>query len=210
MLYKLPLITTGQRKLKWNNSSAEKFYELLCSRLNDDAPTRYSFKYAKKTYYYRVNNRFPMLQLCFKNLKAMSHCANLLKNPIKTDDWGYIKCCVWEDSISLVRKLLTARQVRFSQWFRIIGKKVPEEIRISTLEEEYIVEWDTMESIPTEETKSWVTYPRILAFDIECYSNNHRAMPDKYNALHVAYLVSCIFQIDEKETNKETICNYHW
>ena len=178
----------------WRQGAVDRFMELLSRRLGEDAPIRYIYKQAKKTYYYRGNRRFPMVQLCFRNLRAMRHCSRLLENPLKTDDWGFIKCNVWEDDISVVRKLLTVRDVRYSQWFRAVGHKVEAELRVSTLEEEYIAEWDTMTPIPVEECKEWSTQPGILAFDIECYSDNHRAMPDRYNSKHVAYMISCIYQ----------------
>src|SRR5690606_11893525 len=80
---------------------------------------------------------------------------------------------------------------------------VEEGLRVSKLEREYIVQWDTMNPIDMEECKNWNTKPGLLAFDIECYSNNHRAMPDKYNALHVAYMISCIYQrYKENKTRK--------
>ena len=189
----LPMFVRN-RPYIWRDASVTEFMRMLSERLGQDAPIRYTFKEAKKTYYYRGNRRFPMLQLCFNNLRAMQHCSRLLENPIKTDDWGFIKCNVWEDSISIVRKLLTVRDIRYSQWFRVIGHLVEPELRVSNLEREYIAEWDTMTVIPLEECKSWSTKPGVLAFDIECYSNNHRAMPDKYNALHVAYMISCIYQ----------------
>ena len=178
----------------WRKGSVDNFMAMLSQRLGDDAPTRYMFKECKKTYYYKGNRRFPMIQLSFNNLRSMQRCSNLLQNPLKTDEWGFIKCNIWEDDITIVRKLLTVRDIKFSQWFRIVGHKVEEELRVSTLENEYIVEWDTMDAIPLEECNSWNTQPGILAFDIECYSNNHRAMPDKYNSLHVAYMISCIYQ----------------
>jgi DNA polymerase elongation subunit (family B) len=168
--------------------------DMLSLRLGEDAPERFTYKDAKRTYEYRGNRRFPMLQLCFSSLKSMEACARLLSRPLKTDDWGFIQCHVWENSISIVRKLLTVRDVRYSQWFRVTGAQVEPEMRISSLEREYIAEWDSMVAVPPDECAGWMTQPGVLAFDIECYSNNHRAMPDKYNALHVAYMISCIYQ----------------
>ena len=189
----LPMFVRN-RVYQWRPAAVDAFMNLLSQRLGNDAPIRYVFRQAKKTYYYRGNRNFPMVQVSFNNLKAMQHCSNLLNDPIKTDDWGFIKCSVWEDSISIVRKLLTVRDVRYSQWFSVVGHKVDPELRISTIENEYIAEWDTMEVIPQAQCSTWSTQPGVLAFDIECYSNNHRAMPDKYNAAHVAYMISCVFQ----------------
>ena len=189
----LPIFVRN-KQYNWNPSSVNLFMKFLSERLGDDAPVKYSFKKTKKIYYYRGNRTFPMIQLSFNNLKALNKCFYLLENPLKTDDWGYIKCNIWEDSISIVRKLLTVRNIRYSQWFRVQAEKVDPDLRISTLENEYIAYWDTMEPISLDECKNWNTQPKILAFDIECYSNNHRAMPDKYDALHVAYMISCIYQ----------------
>lgn len=182
------------RPYSWRSTTVDNFMTLLSQRLGDDAPFKYTFKEARKTYYYRGTRKFPMIQLCFNTLEAMRHCTNLLTNPLKTDEWGFIKCNVWEADISMIRKLLTVRNIRYSQWFSVEGTKVDPDLRISTLENEYIAHWFTMEAIPLEQCKNWNTQPGILSFDIECYSHNHRAMPDKYNAPDVAYMISCIYQ----------------
>ena len=182
------------RRYTWQRSGVDQFMDMLSQRLGEDAPIRYSFAMKKKTYYYRGNRTFPMIQVSFNNLDAMRHCTNLLANPLKTDLWGFIKCNVHEDSIDMVRKMLTVRRVKYAQWFRITGHKVDPELRISTLENEYIVEWDTMCAVPEAECEGWSTKPGILAFDIECYSDNFRQMPDKYNAPHCAYMISAIYQ----------------
>ena len=189
----LPQFIHNKRYL-WNKTAADRFMDHLGRILGDDGPYSYQFKMAEKTYYYRNGRRFPMVLMSFNSLKAMRHCSNILENPLKTNDWGMIHCRVWEDSIGIVRKFLTVRDVRYCQWFRVQGQRVEPELRVSTLEREYICSWDTMEKIPHEECKTWNTQPGVLAFDIECYSNNHRAMPDKYNALHVAYMISAIYQ----------------
>lgn len=189
----LPLLVKN-RVYTWTKSQADNFMTCLNKILGEQASTRYTFTHAKKTYYYRGNRRFPMINICFDNLAAMQKCSNILSNPLKTERWGFIKCEVWEDKITTVRKLLTVRNIKYSQWFQAIGYKVEPELRISTLENEYMVEWDTAEAISEDVCKEWLTKPRVLAFDIECYSNNHRAMPSKYEAPHVAYMISCIYQ----------------
>lgn len=198
----LPMFVRN-RLYTWRRPAIEQFIRELNGRLRDHAPIRYVFKEAKKCYYYRGNRKFPMLQLSFHNTAAMRHCVNILKNAIKTDDWGYIKCNVWEDSISMVRKLLTVRDIKYAQWFRVTGMLVEPDLRVSTLEREYVVQWDTMEAVPEEECQGWLTRPGILAFDIECYSNNKRQFPDKYNAKHCAWMISGIYQrYKERETRR--------
>jgi DNA polymerase elongation subunit (family B) len=182
------------RAYTWSDAAVNQFVNMLNARLGEDAPIRHSFRMSRKLYYYRGAIRHPILQLCFNNLEAMRHCSNLFFNSMKTEEWGFIKCNVWETEISTVRKLLTVQNVRYSQWFNVTASKVDNDHRISTTENEYIAEWNTMKAIPSEICKNWITQPMMLAFDMECYSDNHRAMPDKYNSLHVAYMISCIAQ----------------
>jgi DNA polymerase elongation subunit (family B) len=197
----LPLIVRN-RVYTWKRHDVDTFMELLNKILGDDK-CRYTFVMRKKTYYYRGNRKFPMINVCFDNLSAMQKCSNILNKPLKTDNWGFIQCNVWESKIPLVRKLLTAKNVRYSQWFQVKATKVEEELRISTCKNEYIAEWETMKPIDNEICQEWCTNPRVLAFDIECYSHNHRAMPCKYESPHLAYMISCIFQrYNKPETRK--------
>lgn len=189
----LPMFVRN-RNYEWSKGAISLFMRMLSDRLGDNAPIRHTFRKLRKTYYYRGNRLFPMIQVCFNNLAAMRKCSNILEHPIKTDDWGFIKCNVWEQDISVIRKLLTVRNTRYSQWFTVDGVKVEEDLRISTLENEYIISWETINPVPASESENWNSFPGILSWDIETYSDNHRAMPDKYNSSHVAYMISCIYQ----------------
>lgn len=189
----LPLMVRG-KIYQWRKESAMRFLELLSRSLRDDAPIQQTFYEAPKTYYHRMNRKYPMFQLAFKNLAAMNHCFRLLDNPIKTEEWGFIKCNVWENDIPIVRKLLTYRNIQYSGWFTVNAYKVEQENKVSTLEREYLVDWQTMDPVAPDICKGWITKPGCLAFDIECYTNNHRAMPNKYLSHHCAYMISCIYQ----------------
>lgn len=189
----LPMFVRN-RPYEWRESSVGLFMRMLSEKLGDNSPIRFLFRRLKKTYYYRGGRLFPMIQVCFNNLAAMQKCSNMLTNALKTDDWGFIKCNVWEQDISVVRKLLTVRKTRYSQWFTVDGVKVDKDLRISTIENEYVVSWQTITPVPLNECENWNSFPGILSWDIECYSDNHRAMPDKYNSLHIAYMISCIYQ----------------
>lgn len=189
---------------KWTKSSAEKLVSLLEKMLGDDAPTSWSLSFMKKLYHYRGERTYPMLMLSFKSANAMTHCENILKKAINTTEWGYIKCNVWESKISPIRKLLTVQNINFCQWFKTEVYEVDDEDRVSTCKKEYKGDWTTMVAIPDEECYDWTTSPGVLAFDIETYSDRHTAMPVKYKSLHVAYMISCIYQIyGKKETRKK-------
>jgi len=211
----LPLYVDGQFYV-WNEDNSARFVEnILNWRLKEHAPIESRFEMKNKLYYYRGDRKFPMIYVEFSSLNALRHCTNMLNNPIKTQEWGYIMCTVLEStSVNIVRKLLTNRNIRYSQWFTCEGTKVLEEDKISSEENEYIVKWQTMKIVPDDICKNWATNPGILAFDIECYSNNHRAMPDKYDARHVAYMISAIYkrQGDSKSIKRHGIvigdCNH--
>lgn len=189
----LPLYVNNE-KFSWNEDEARKFNTYLCQLLKDDAPIGHKFCRLKLTYYYQGNRKYPMIRLIFNNINAMRHCKNVLSKAIRTKHWGTIKCDVWESDISPIRKLLTMAKVKYSSWFEILGSKVVDDEKISSIDNEYFVNWTSMAPIAEEICQNWITYPGLLAFDIETYSNNHLAFPDKLNARHVAYMISCIYQ----------------
>ncbi len=182
------------RPYKWSSGGISNFMAGLCQRLQDHSPIRNTFVNSMKLYYYQQGKTYPMLRLCFQAMEHMKHCANLLKKPIYIKDMGHLSCNVWESQIPVTRKLLTIQDVKYCQWFRVYGKLVDDDNRISTLKNEYLAEWDSMCAISLEECSGWMSRPGVLAFDIECYSDKHRAMPDKHNAKHVAYMISCVYQ----------------
>lgn len=189
----LPLFI-GHRRMQWSAYKANMVYEAICWKLGDDKPFKFFYKQMEKLYYYRGNRKYPMLVLLFDNIKGMYSCRNRLAQPFTVKNLGVVACKVWETNIPLVRKLLTLRNTKYCQWFNIQGVKVKGEDKVSTLEEEYVVDRFTMNPISPEETASWVTRPTILSFDIETYSDRHKALPDPYSSKHVAYMISCVFQ----------------
>ena len=204
----LPLFI-GHRRVNWSGYKAQQVFDAICWKLGDKKPFKYFFSQKEKLYYYRGGKKYPMLTLLFSTLKGMYECKNRLSKPFNVRDLGLVACKVWETNIPLVRKLLTLRNMNYCQWFNIEGVKVTGEDKVSTLENEYVVDRFTMNPIPPEETSSWVTRPTVLSFDIETYSDRHKALPDPYSSKHVAYMISCVFQrIGEPETRITDIILY--
>lgn len=192
-MVELPLFLRG-KPFTWTKESADIMAEEIRKQLKYSAFHKYNFIMRKKLYYFR-NRKFPMLQLIFKNVKMMRRCAKILEDPIQTEMWGYVKCNVWEHWIAPERKMITARDIKYAQWLKIRCCRVEDpDAKVSKLSNEFIASWDSIVGIPSDMTETWNTSPGILAFDIECYSHNHRAMPDKYDARHVAYMISAIYQ----------------
>jgi DNA polymerase elongation subunit (family B) len=59
---------------------------------------------------------------------------------------------------------------------------------------EYVARYIDIVPIPLEVTTSWVTCPKLAAFDIETYSDRKLCLPRKNNPAHSAYLYSVICQ----------------
>lgn len=189
----LPLFV-GHKRVQWTNYKAQQLFESICWKLGDNKPFKYFYSQKEKLYYYRGGRKYPMLTVLFKNMKSMYDCKNKLSKPFKVKDIGLVACKVWEVNISPVRKLLTLRNMKYCQWFNIEGLKVTGEDKISKLEHEYVVDRFTMDPIPPDQTSSWVTKPMVMSFDIETYSDRHKALPDPYSSKHVAYMISCVTQ----------------
>ena len=189
----LPLFVNGSR-MNWDENKASQYVTWLSTVLKEDKPERSLLKYSKKIYYFRGEMKFPMLLLLFKSITSLDKCEKLLSKPHPVRDIGMVMARVWESSISVVRKLLTLRDVRYSQWFTLEATRVDPEDCISSLEREYIGHWKTLVGLKPDATKGWTSHPGVLSFDIECYSNNHKAMPNQLCALHVSYMISLLYQ----------------
>ena len=202
----LPLILNNTF-VSWEGYREKLVYEAICNKLGEeDRPHRYMFVRREKLYFFKgltpdgKPKTYPMLLLCFHSIESMMACKRKLSYPFKIrglkggNDETMVPLRVWETNIPIVRKLLTLRDCKFSQWFKIKGIKVTGEDKISTLENEYVVNWKTLIPIPPEETMTWLTKASIFSFDLETYSDRHNAMPDPFCSKHVVYMVSVVYQ----------------
>lgn len=186
----------NRKKYKWHDTDVAKIVRYLQYVLKDKGPFNGKLIHQQKLYYYNQRKKYPFIRLYFHNMNSMRACENLLKTPreVLGKNKGFVACKVWEVNIPPVRKLLTIQKGHFSQWFKITGRLVPDDERISKLDREYICDWSLYKEIPMEETTEWITNPRIMSFDIEAYSDNHNCFPNKYSGTDIAFMVSCIFQ----------------
>lgn len=193
-----------------------------------------NFGFYKNLYMYCGNQKRPMVRLTFKTLACMDKVKNLLNYMFEIDGLGMIKTNVWETEIDPVRKFLSAcspdprstplldekgepipddfreKELTYSCWTRCKGKLVHPDEKISNNELEYIIDWMTVERIPDKECAHMMTYPGVMAFDIESYSNRHQTFPDKNNDSHVAYMISCIYQRLEVTPKGEKPLRYRY
>ncbi|CAK7994665.1 DNA polymerase family B [uncultured virus] len=195
----LPEETLTGRHISWNAKAAADIVNRLKFSLGPKKTMMLNFHpqhlgmMDRLYYYYGDNNKKPMLLMFFKNGEAMRHAANLCRKGIEIEDLGKIKGEVLEAEISPILKLLAKRDLSHACWLTAEGRKVDNATRISVLEQEYIIDWQTMKRVPQEICGSWITYPMTVSFDIECYSHRHKMFPDEWNARHVVYMISCTF-----------------
>lgn len=196
----LPLIVNGNY-FQWDESSAEKVVNYLKKVMGENAPVNWSFGKFQKLYYYLGDQKFPMIFISFDTLEAVKHCNNLLAKPRHIFPFGTMHLKCYEANIDLIRKFFTNRDASFCQWLRVSGIEfdLENDARISkegTKERpirELSVSYQNIQAVPRSQSERWFTYPRILAFDIETYSDNHKAMPDSLNSKHVSNIISCIY-----------------
>ena len=205
--FELPRII-GTRRHKWIKSEAQMVFNKFVSKRIFDRdqyarPISFEFVERKKLYYFQ-NELTPMLMMFFTNTAAMNRCINALKYPLFVNEsLKEVKLTAWESTTSTVRKMLTYQNVKYSSWMELRALPSNDDVKISTLEHEYIGNWKSIKAIPPEECESWFTHPGLLAFDIETYSDDLKQFSNEYNSLHEAYMISCIYQrVNKPETRK--------
>lgn len=192
----------GSYEVKWSAELAEMVYNNIKFRLKDNAPHKWRLVNKPKLYYYQAGATNAFLQLQFKTKDDMMALTKMLNKPLVIKD-NVFNCRVWEANISIIRKMLTIKNLRYSQWFNVKGTKCVGDDKISTVENEYIMNFTTIDPIPETETIDWATHPGLLAIDGEMYSSNPKAFPNMEKLQDECYMISCIYQrVDKPETRK--------
>jgi len=167
----------------FNDQNKEKYErklkKLLCCEVR--------FRDRVLLYYYSEKPR-PFMLLCFKNKESMEKAYKLLlKN----------KWRVYEKEIKPILKFVSNRNLKFSGWFEARNmKKVPETEKISSLDEYYV----TVDNIIPVDNPKEMRKPKILSFDIECFSENINIMPEPIYARNQVLMISMIFQEGNRRT----------
>jgi DNA polymerase elongation subunit (family B) len=108
---------------------------------------------------------------------------------------------VYEKDIDPILKFITKRNLRYSKHILFKKLRAPRE-RISKADFEYFTEYDNCH--PTGDEISWVAYPKILSFDIECYSEERNTMPKPFFSANKILMISAVVQrYFDKDSEKE-------
>lgn len=109
-----------------------------------------------KLYYYR-NTATPFLKLYFDSLANMHNFSNLIK---KTGTYNNTSVIIREIDVSPIRKLLSTLKIRYGDTFTVTGTPVSESDKISTLRNEYIINYKDIRSTG----EIFEVIPKVLSF----------------------------------------------
>lgn len=184
----LPTLVDG-RFISWDRNSLEVYGGWLRSRISGIKQIKYIPM--KRLYLFRNNSKFPMITCYFETEAALRSCNNMLNNRFHIiPQLGNIRVKIWETKIESVHRMVTEINIGYCQWLKINADPVVDDDRMTnppTLE--YIASYQSIIGLPETDTSNWLIDPIVAAVDIECYSSNHKAIPNKL------YIQDCIFMI---------------
>lgn len=188
--------------IRWDNTKVSNFIKALSTCLNrgdeDHAPINAVPTRRKKLFYYG-NDDYRFVYLYFNNQDAIRHCKNLLykrdvDKKFEVPGLGKLSFKIWEDDINVVRKLLTQKSIKHSDWLCTNARLVPENQRVSTLDMEYTCDYNLLKSVPYNITHNFRITPKIVAIDYEVNSENIYKFPNKKLIDDVIFMVSLVYQ----------------
>jgi DNA polymerase elongation subunit (family B) len=106
-----------------------------------------------------------------------------------------------EHNIDPILKFITERNLKFSNWLIFKNAKVPQE-KISRADFEYIVEYNNCFLY----NDRFHIQPKILTFDIECFSEELNTMPKPFFAANKILMISCV--IFERDCKRKVIITH--
>lgn len=201
--------------VEWDDTTVEMLFEDMKNIHGRCKPIDMKYTPRMKLYYHQQDTKSHFARVFFDTWDSMRFCAGRLKKQMTYENFGVLSFKVFENDISIRRKVFTIQRLGYAQWFKFKGIEVPfdEDIRIATpgndfrkIREFIVNDYRELKAVPASESKGWTTKPRVLSFDIETYSDNHYAMPDRENPDHVIYMISCLFQVtNEPSTRKKYV-----
>ena len=211
----LPAIFTKAGGIvSWNSDNAQDIIHLIRKKLVDkdiEEPVSIKFIKSYKLYYYTGGKKYPFLFFTFNTLKHMREVANKARY-IYSSDYGKIELKFYETKIDIYNKMFSHRKVSSTERFTCQGiELLPDDPdRISKVGpkdrpfKEYIIDWKTINPLP-KDSSLWFTYPIVMSFDIETYSHNHRAFPQKHYFEDIIFSISITLQTFMKPETKRDI-----
>lgn len=195
----LPMFV-NDRFQHWDRSKGES----LMNELQDATKIKFDFQFEKKfTFYYYQEEPSPMMRLRFACDTDMKRFTKMVRDGIPNFNQYFFK--IHETGISNVRKLITERNLKYSDWITFLGVRVNEMSRISRLKNEFKVSYKNLFPC-TLDTSRWEVHPSVLSFDIETYSHNHNRMPDNLDIRDKMYMLTAVYQRMRDPSTRRKFC----
>jgi DNA polymerase elongation subunit (family B) len=201
----LPKVVAGRQK-SWYQSDIDGIVKSL------DRDRIYITQYSlqkKVKFYYHQKSTTDFLVCQFLKQEYMYKIHNTVKYKSVSTDAGVITLIPREHNVDPCLNLRRRLGIRTTQWLTIKGVEFTDMERISNSKYEVMVDYTNKESIipRSDEEISYITKPKLLSFDIECYSSNHNKMPEKYMSTDVVYIITCCIQRYLQPETQVNVCH---
>jgi DNA polymerase delta subunit 1 len=185
----------NRQNVQWNPDALKAYAGWIRQALKEDAPANIQGGYMPKFYYYEGDKKYPFIICYFKTKGALDHCVKLIgKKGYDIPQLGFIKARVWETSITVIHRMITERNLQYGAWFKAQAHEVAPNDKISRNQLEFTCSYKDMTLIPSEESQTWITYPKIGSYDLECNSQRIRAFPNMNYVTDAVFMISYISQ----------------
>lgn len=192
--------------IQWNLKNSKLVVDKLTSLLAEDCyPNITSFMMKKKLYYAKVNEKgerklYPFLFFSFFHKDHMKALSYKLKYEIYVVGIGKIKMKIHEDDAPPILQLTSLNKISTAGWISFTGKEVEPKNKSTTFKKEYIVKYKALKNT----SSLTVGKPKILSFDLECFSSVSSAMPNSGKPSDKIFQISCVLcRYGESNPNKE-------
>lgn len=208
----LPTCTITGVPIKWTKKIVKDLTECLMNKCGFEFEWKAVSR--SKLYYSKTCNCIEIKVSSDEELKKIKYSFNKTIIPlIDKESYSSIKddpsllgkisakkifLRAWEcTGVSVYLRMCIAKKLSLCQWFKVKAYYLPNTypLRHGTENiDEYVASWKDIIPIPSEESMSWKTEPKLVAIDIEVYTPNHKKMPVAVKRAHVCYMISIISQ----------------
>ncbi|MEK7070453.1 MAG: 3'-5' exonuclease, partial [Patescibacteria group bacterium] len=194
----LPTVVRSKR-IAWEDGMVSSLMAVtILPKLGMNSPCDFRLVHRRRYNYFRGENLTPFILCKFSTMKQLRIARSIIEEPTSVSLFhgASLKFLTCEGNVDTVLKFLTNRKMEYCQWFTINDEtvEIDEKVKISTCKREYRVKYTDIIPIDNKDTKTWHVNPTVLAFDIETYSTNHKAFPNKFKIEDVPYIISAIVQ----------------
>ena len=200
--------------VQWNEDLCQDLYRCIKRILEKkeiDLPVRWNFMKSDKLYYYTGTKKYPFMLMLFNTVQQMMTISRVCRF-IYFGDYGKIEIKFCETDVDIYNKMFSLRDIGTTEKFLCKGTEIlpDDNERISKPGppnrpfKEYQIQWKTIQALP-KDAPLWFSYPIVCSFDIETYSHNHRAFPQKHYFEDIIFSISITMQTFMKPDTKRDI-----